>query len=105
MRKRLRPTVANLAFVSGMVPGAAVMKVEKRPDGIRFDVNVGVLGLQAIDDHIIRVKASPVDMPSARRSLIIEEKDREPVTWTVQESDDAVTLATGQPSYLGALDE
>jgi alpha-D-xyloside xylohydrolase len=56
--------------------------------------------LQVIDDYIIRVVVSPGDTSPTRNSLIIEEKERPPVEWTLQDSNRTVVLKTSKLNVL-----
>jgi len=63
---------------------------------VRFVLDQGVLRLEVVNDHIIRVQVLPTDTPVTRKSLIIEEKTRAPVQWALQESDSRISLTTAK---------
>ncbi len=96
MRSNVNLVVAILFLFSGNAWCATVESVSEHAHGVYFDLDQGALKLQVIDDHIIRVLVSPVDTFPARKSLIIDEKKRTPVAWTLQKSNHSVTLTTAR---------
>ncbi|MBC7889340.1 MAG: DUF5110 domain-containing protein [Ferruginibacter sp.] len=85
-----------LLFTSSIPPvgytrladGIIITVKEKRKNSPRL------VKLQAITDKIIHITASPVDSFIVDKSLMIEDKKRLPVKWTVKESGDMVVLST-----------
>jgi alpha-D-xyloside xylohydrolase len=96
MSRSVKPVAVILVLFSANALCATVTRVMEHAEGVYFGLDQGALKLHVIDDHIIRVVVSPVDTLPTRKSLIIEEKARPPVAWTVQESDHTVTLTTAK---------
>jgi len=95
MRYRLLAAAVFLLLpVTGL--GATVLGVKAQADGVRLVLDQGTLKLQVIDSHIIRVLVLPTNAPLGRESLIVEEKKRASVKWTLQESDQEISLTTAK---------
>ena len=89
--------VAVVLFVlSGNGLCDAVKHVEARAGSVHFDLDRGALDLHVIDHHIMRVVVSPEGSFPARKSLIIEHRERPPVNWTLEESDRRITVTTAR---------
>ncbi len=75
---------------------------KKLDDGIvvrldqKSEDDAGLVKLQAITDDIIHVTASPAKTFSGKKSLIIEEKSRQPVEWSTEENGDHLLLHTSE---------
>jgi alpha-D-xyloside xylohydrolase len=95
MRNPLFVLAAVLLFSSAGLC-ATVLKVEEQADGVYFVLDQGVLKLEVIDDHIIRVLGLPTHASVNRKSLIIQENERPPAKWILQESDRKITLTTAK---------
>jgi alpha-D-xyloside xylohydrolase len=74
---------------------------EKTDNGILISLQgaeqaIRKIRLEAIADKIIRVSVSPTDTFPTQKSLMIEEKNWAPVSWSVEEKNDQVILKTKQ---------
>ena len=77
-------------------PMNPVTAVKQHPDGVLFAMQTGTLKLQVCTDSIIRVRYSATATFSDRPDYVIT-KTRWPETkWTMQSTDDAVTLTTSR---------
>ena len=106
MQKRhqlIRPSV--LLFVLTLLAAAAqaqwapmnpVTAVQQQPDGVRFTMQTGTLKLQVCTDSIIRVRYSATSTFSDRPDYVITKTSWPETKWTMQSTDDAVTLTTAR---------
>ncbi len=74
---------------------------EKLDNGISISLSgkdqaVRKIKLEVVTNKIIRVSVSPTDSFPSQKSLMLEEKSWAPVSWTIEESKDQVTLKTKQ---------
>ncbi|MGH9546610.1 MAG: glycoside hydrolase family 31 protein [Terriglobales bacterium] len=89
------PLLAGVAQAQ-WVPMNPVTAVQQRPDSLLFTMKTGTLKLQVCTDSIIRVRYSPTATFSNRPDYVIT-KTRWPETkWTMQSTDDSVTLTTAR---------
>ena len=106
MQKRhqlIRPSV--LLFVLTLLAAAAqaqwapmnpVTAVQQQPDGVLFTMQTGTLKLQVCTDSIIRVRYSATSTFSDRPDYVITKTSWPETKWTMQSTDDAVTLTTSR---------
>ncbi len=106
MQKRhqlIRPSV--LLFVLTLLAAAAqaqwapmnpVTAVQQQPDGVLFTMQTGTLKLQVCTDSIIRVRYSATSAFSDRPDYVITKTSWPETKWTMQSTNDAVTLTTSR---------
>jgi alpha-D-xyloside xylohydrolase len=106
MQKRhqlTRPSV--LLCVLTLLAGAAhaqwapmnpVTAVQQQPDGVVFTMQTGTLKLQVCADSIIRVRYSATSTFSDRPDYVITKTSWPETKWTMQSTDDSVTLTTSR---------
>ena len=71
-----------------------VRQVQQQPEGVLFSLGTGSLKVQVCSDSVIRVLYSPTASFPKRADYVVT-KDSWPATqWTMQSTDDAVTLTT-----------
>jgi alpha-D-xyloside xylohydrolase len=73
-----------------------VTAVRQQPDGVLFTTQTGTLKLQLCTDSIIRVRYSATATFSDRPDYVITKTSWPETKWTMQSSDDAVTLTTSR---------
>jgi alpha-D-xyloside xylohydrolase len=73
-----------------------VTAVRQQPDGVLFTMQTGTLKLQVCTDSIIRVRYSATATFSDRPDYVITKTSWPETKWTMQSSDDAVTLTTSR---------
>ena len=106
MQKRhqiTRPSV--LLCVLTLLSGAAhaqwapmnpVTAVQQQSDGVLFTMQTGTLKLQVCTDSIIRVRYSATSTFSDRPDYVITKTSWPETKWTMQSTDDAVSLTTSR---------
>jgi alpha-D-xyloside xylohydrolase len=77
-------------------PMNPVTAVRQQPDGVLFTMQTGTLKLQVCTDSIIRVRYSATATFSDRPDYVITKTSWPETKWTMQSSDDAVTLTTSR---------
>lgn len=75
-------------------PMNPVKKVQQESDGVVFTMGTGTLKLQVCSDSVIRVLYSPTATFPKKTDYVVIKQDWPAVKWTMQSSDDAVTLST-----------
>jgi alpha-D-xyloside xylohydrolase len=73
-----------------------VQKVQQEPDGVLFTMGTGTLKVQVCSDSVIRVLYSATATFPKRADLVVTKEQWPPAQWTMQSSDDAVTLTTSR---------
>jgi alpha-D-xyloside xylohydrolase len=71
-----------------------VQKVQQEPDGVRFTMGTGTLKVQVCSDSVIRVLYSATATFPKRADLVVTKEQWPLAQWTMQSSDDAVSLTT-----------
>ena len=71
-----------------------VQEIQQQADGVVFSMGTGTLKLQVCTDSIIHVLYSPTASFPKRTDLVVLKDSWPSVKWTMQSSDDAVTLST-----------
>jgi alpha-D-xyloside xylohydrolase len=104
--KTLRNTLVRLLPLALLVlatsayaqwtPMNPVTAVQQQPDGVLFTMGTGSLKLQVCSDSIIHVLYSQTPSFSEHPDFVIIKKDWAETRWTMQSTDDAVTLTTSQ---------
>jgi alpha-D-xyloside xylohydrolase len=77
-------------------PMNPVTAVKQQPDGVLFTMQTGTLKIQVCTDSIIRVRYSATATFSDRPDYVITKTSWPETKWTMQSSDDAVTLTTSR---------
>ncbi|HPM31591.1 MAG TPA: glycoside hydrolase family 31 protein [Chryseolinea sp.] len=95
--------LSSLCIALSVVLGAcqSASTYEKLDNGILISVSDGnqnpqKIKLEVISEKIIHVSVSPTDSFSHQKSLMIEDKTWKPVSWSVEENKDQITLKTKQ---------
>jgi alpha-D-xyloside xylohydrolase len=73
-----------------------VTAVEKQADGVLFTMQTGKLKLEVCSDTIVRVLYSPTGSFPQRKDYVVIKQSWPAVDWTMQTTDDAVTLTTAK---------
>ena len=73
-----------------------VTNVQQQPDGVLFTMQTGMLKLQVCTDSIIRVRYSATSTFSDRPDYVITKTSWPETKWTMQSTDEAVTLTTAR---------
>ena len=76
------------------MPMNPVRQVQQQPDGVLFSMGTGALKVQVCSDSIIRVLYSPTDSFPKRTDFVVIKESWPAAQWTMQSTDDSVTLAT-----------
>ena len=71
-----------------------VQKTQQQADGVLFSMGTGTLKLQVCSDSIIHVLYSPTASFPKRADFVVLKDSWPSAKWTMQSSDDAVTLST-----------
>ncbi len=71
-----------------------VSKVQQEPDGVLFTMGTGTLKVQVCSDSVIHVLYSPTAAFPKRTDFVVIKENWPAAQWTMQSTDDAVTLAT-----------
>ncbi len=71
-----------------------VQKTQQQADGVLFSMGTGTLKLQVCSDSIIHVLYSPTASFPKRSDFVVLKDSWPSAKWTMQSSDDAVTLST-----------
>ncbi len=71
-----------------------VRSVQQQTDGVLFSMGTGTLKIQVCSDSIIRVQYSPTASFPKRSEFVVIKENWPAVKWTMQSTDDAVTLST-----------
>ncbi len=77
-------------------PMNPVTAVQRQPDGVLFTMQTGTLKLQVCTDSIIRVRYSATSTFSDRPDYVINKTSWPETKWTMQSTNDAVTLTTSR---------
>ena len=77
-------------------PMNPVTAVQQQPDGVLFTMQTGTLRLQVCTDSIIRVRYSATATFSDRPLYVVTKTSWPENKWTMQSTDDAVTLTTSR---------
>lgn len=77
-------------------PMNPVKKVQQEADGVVFSMGTGTLKLQVCSDFVIRVLYSPTAPFPKKTDYVVIKQSWPTAKWTMQSSDDAVTLSTSQ---------
>jgi alpha-D-xyloside xylohydrolase len=75
-------------------PMNPVRNVQKQADGAVFTMGTGTLKIQVCSDSIIRVLYSPTATFPQRTDYVVIKQNWPAAKWTMQSTDDAVTLST-----------
>ena len=75
-------------------PMNPVQKTQQQADGVLFSMGTGTLKLQVCSDSIIHVLYSPTASFPKRSDFVVLKDSWPSAKWTMQSSDDAVTLST-----------
>jgi alpha-D-xyloside xylohydrolase len=104
VRKSYLPAIFFLAlFVAMLCPGTMhaqwapmnpVTAVQRQADGVLFTQASGTLKLQVCSNSMIRVLYSPTATFPKRADLVVLKENWPAIQWTMQSSDDEVTLTT-----------
>src|SRR6187402_1187233 len=105
-----------MKFLSRLLVALSVLLIACQSAGIYEKTDTGILisvpgsdqtirkiKLDVITDKIIHVSVSPTDTFPSQKSLMIEEKSWSPVSWSVAEKNDLVTLKTKQLHAIVSL--
>jgi|CZKR01.1.fsa_nt_gi alpha-D-xyloside xylohydrolase len=71
-----------------------VKQVQQQPDGVVFTMGTGTLKVQVCSDSVIHVLYSPTASFPKRVDYVVTKESWPTAQWTMQSTDDAVTLAT-----------
>jgi alpha-D-xyloside xylohydrolase len=71
-----------------------VRKAQQEPDGVVFTLGTGTLKVQVCSDSVIRVLYSPTATFQKREDLVVIKESWPAAKWSMQSTDDAVTLTT-----------
>jgi alpha-D-xyloside xylohydrolase len=71
-----------------------VRKVQTESEGVLFSMGMGTLKVQACSDSIIHVLYSPTATFPKQSDVVVGNENRPAAKWTMQSSDDAVTIST-----------
>ena len=71
-----------------------VRKVQQEPDGVVFTLGTGTLKVQVCSDSVIRVLYSATATFPKREDFVVIKESWPAAQWTMQSTDDAVTLTT-----------
>ncbi len=77
-------------------PMNPVKSVQQRPDGVLFGLALGFLKVEVCSDTIIRVLYSPTSSFPPKPGYVVIKENWPPTKWTMQSSDEAVTLSSLQ---------
>lgn len=75
-------------------PMNPVRNVQQQTDGVVFSMATGTLKMQVCSDSVIRVLYSPTASFPKRNDLVVLKQDWPAAKWSMQSTDDAVTLST-----------
>ena len=75
-------------------PMNPVEKVQQEPDGVLFSMATGALKVQICSDSVIHILYSPTATFPKRADLVVVKESWPSSAWTMQSTDDAVTLTT-----------
>ena len=89
-------TLLAAAAHAQWAPMNPVTAVQQQPDGVRFTMQTGTLKLQVCTDSIIRVRYSATSTFSDRPDYVITKTSWPETKWTMQSTDDGVTLTTAR---------
>jgi alpha-D-xyloside xylohydrolase len=88
------PLLTPIGAPAQWTPMNPVRKFEKEADGLVFSMGTGTLKLQICSESVIHVLYSPTETFPRRPDFVVI-KDKWPTpNWTMQSTDDAVTLTT-----------
>ena len=73
-----------------------VTGVEQQGDGVRFAMKTGALRLEVASDGMVHVLYSPTGAFPQRQDYVVIRNHWPAVRWTMQSTDDTVTLATSR---------
>src|SRR5579864_7901105 len=76
------------------MPMNPVRQVQQQPDGVLFSMGAGALKVQVCSDSIIHVLYSPTASFPKRADFIVIKESWPAARWTMQSSDESVTLTT-----------
>jgi alpha-D-xyloside xylohydrolase len=71
-----------------------VRKIQQETDGVLFTMGTGSLKVQVCSDSVIRVLYSPTATFPKRADFVVTKESWPAARWTMQSTDDAVTLTT-----------
>ncbi len=77
-------------------PMNPVTSVQRESDGIVFPMKAGTLKVQVCNDSIIRVRYSPTSSFPNQPDYVVTKAGWPASKWTMQSSDDAVTITTSR---------
>ncbi len=89
-------TLLAAAAQAQWAPMNPVTAVQQQPDGVLFTMQTGTLKLQVCTDSIIRVRYSATSAFSDRPDYVITKTSWPETKWTMQSTNDAVTLTTSR---------
>jgi len=71
-----------------------VKQVQQQPDDVLFSMGTGTLKVQVCSDSVIHILYSPTATFPKRPDFVVTKESWPAAQWTMQSTDDAVTLAT-----------
>jgi alpha-D-xyloside xylohydrolase len=71
-----------------------VHQVQQQTDGVLFSMGTGTLKVQVCSDSVIRILYSPTTSFPKRADYVVIKENWPAAQWTMQSSDDAITLTT-----------
>ncbi len=103
MRSRINISFFVAVWISLFVPAGAyaqwapmnpVKKVQQESDGVLLSMGTGTLKLQVCSDSVVHVLYSPTNAFPKKTDYVITKDSWPSAKWTMQDTDDAVTLST-----------
>ncbi len=89
-------TLLTAAAHAQWAPMNPVTAVQQQPDGVLFTMQTGTLKVQVCADSVIRVRYSATSTFSDRPDYVITKTSWPETKWTMQSTDDAVTVTTSR---------
>src|SRR6202451_1931838 len=75
-------------------PRNPVTNVQRQADGVLFTQKTGFLKVQVCADSIVHIVYSPTASYQPHRNYVVIKDSWNPVAWTMDETNDAVTIST-----------
>jgi hypothetical protein len=75
-------------------PMNPIHNVQQQADGVLFTMGTGTLKVQVCSESVIRVLYSPTAIFPKRTDFVVTKEIWPAAQWTMQSTDDAVTLTT-----------
>jgi len=86
--------IATTSAFAQWTPMNPVKKVDQQSDGVLFTMGTGILKLQVCSESVIRVQYSAAATFPKRTDFVVIKETWPVAKWTMQSSDDAVTIST-----------